>query len=56
MKNKYIEGKKNIVADALSRLDFTPYESNSNDNIGILFGLLRIEDAELFLVRMLETS
>ena len=44
IKIKYIKGENNKVADALSRLDFTPYKSNSNDTVEMLFGLSHSED------------
>ena len=39
IKIKYVKGENNQVACALHQIEFTPYKSNSNDSIDMLFGL-----------------
>ena len=56
IKIKSIKRENNQVANALSRLELTPYRSDSNEIIEMLFGLLHIEATELFTLSMWEVS
>ena len=45
---KYIKGVHNHVADALSRLDYTPTKSDIDETVNMLFGLMAVDDTEMF--------
>ena len=44
---KYIKGEKNTVADALSRLDYTPTKGDISDTVEYVFAMTQ-SDADLF--------
>ena len=53
---KYIKGINNTVADALSRLEFTPKKSDTSETIDFLFSLITAEDTDLFPLSMAEIA